>query len=68
MDRFIQGESEGRERCFSPMTDTNIDCTPHDCSALSVSHRGRKSIVGNLGGNADGCRCGQKGRGQETGC
>ncbi|KAB0397680.1 hypothetical protein E2I00_010647 [Balaenoptera physalus] len=34
---------------------TNIDCTSSDCSAQSVYHQGKKSIVRDLGGNADGC-------------
>lgn len=68
MDRFIKGEGEVIERCFSPMTDTNINCTSSDCSAQSVSHHGRKSIVRDLGGDADGCLVWHKSWGQETEC
>lgn len=37
MERFIKGEREVRERCFSPMTGTDTAFTSSDCSAQSLS-------------------------------
>lgn len=50
---------------FLLMTDSHIDFTSADCPAQSVSHGGRKSIVSDLGGNADGRLGWQRSWGQE---